>query len=422
MNKKLISILMIIGLLTLSFGGVSANQTTADAQTASNDLQSTSTDDSAVTTGAESAETQDVNASEENTTDENTTDNSTTANNTTMTPEERAKSTDTVVNGMSDMYIGEYLEFVEDIRQANTNGQYDKILDILMADFSPSEEFKAALNQLSDSDYNVLAGIFEYAHDEYQSEAAIIKSYIVLDMIDEITELNDTQTDEFTDILNYFNDGRLDNIVDLIKSNDTKAVFDFYHEVYALSDEDFDSFYDFVKMMDDNDDVEEEEIDIVAAVTSIPEKITNALTNGNANGANAQKVKVNPKVSHYKAYNDDSDDEITISISKLHIIKELLAKYFDGEITFNQLIKALQEADIDTSDLTLNEDGSLEWFGLDSVLVPDEQANAANTNSTDTTGNGTSSNDPVVDETALDDVKVFDDASQSDDSAASSEA
>lgn len=378
MNKKLLSIFLIFVMLSVSFGSVAANQTGDNVQTTSDDSQTTSQDQSTDAPTSESEQTPEVTASEDNLTDENTTENQS-ANNTTMTPEERAESTKVVSTGVSDLNPAEYYKFVDDITQANSNGQYDEILNILTNDNVSLDELSQALDKLSDEDYDVLSDIFEFCHDEYRSDAEIDRSQKTLDIMDDISDLNVENAENFTDILNYFNDGKFDNILNILEHHENYTILDLYQELNKLSDEDLETFFNFVQLLDDNDG-DDEEIDVVSAITSIPDTI-NKIVNGD-NGQQSSSSS-HSKISNFrtqKIFKEEKD--FSFDSNKIGIIRDLLNKYFSGEITFDQLVQKLNDEGIDTSELKQNPDGTLSWFGLDSIIGQD-LTDDDNTNSTD---------------------------------------
>ena len=107
----------------------------------------------------------------------------------------------------------------------------------------------------------------------------------------------------------------------------------------------------------------------------------------------------------------------------------LFVKYFNGEITFNQLVAQLNAIGIDTSDLKLNEDGTISWLGMDSIpsLNPEDMnfdfnetiglnGTIPDSSSSPSFVNGSSVLDGISDE-----IKVFNTNDESNDEAVAEE-
>lgn len=393
-------------MLSVSFGSVAANQTNSDAQAASEDLQTTSQDQSTdtQTTGVE--QTPEETASENNQTDENTTENGTdnqTENDTEMSDDERADITTAISSGYSKLNDAESLRFIVEITQANTNGQYDELLNILTDDSSSTEDIIDALNNLSAEDLDNLADIFEFCHDDYQSVSSRARANKTIILMDDIFAMDANTSENFIDVVNFFNDGRFDQILSILNESDTHTVLELYQALNQLSDEDFEVFFNFMQLLDENS--QNDAVDVISAISNIPDTI-NKMVNGDSNGQSS--VNTHSKVANYKNQKISTGDKDSISFSKLVIIKELLLKYFDGEITFDQLVQLLNDEGIDTSELKQNPDGTISWFGIDSIIgqdiaVEDNTNSTADTNSTVDT-----------DSTADDDSSATDDTQSSD--------
>ncbi|MBO7719026.1 MAG: hypothetical protein J6S29_02625, partial [Methanosphaera sp.] len=331
-------------------------------------------------------------------------------------PELRANSTQLVSSGISQLNDAEYLKFLDDITQANTNGQYDELLSILAGEYT-SDDLIKALDKLSDEEYDTLCQIFDFSHDEYQSDAGMARANKTLNLLDDIDDLDFENAENFTEILKFFNDGRLDNIVDLLINSENHTMLDLYHEINQLSDEDFESFYKFIQLLDEHDgDDQDDSGDIISVITDLPNTISKIVSGDNNKQSSSN---THSKVSYYKSekiFDDDDDDDISFSPSKIGLIRELLTKYFDGEITFDQLVEMLNDEGIDTSELKQNDDGSLSWFGLDSIIAQDipEDADTNSTADADdsqpTADDDTTEYDPIVDESGMDDIKIFDES------------
>lgn len=365
MNKKLISIILIFGLLSVSFTGVMANQTVDDVQTESadesQDLTTTDVEETPEVTSTAENEIQE----DDNSTD-NSTDNNTANDSAVMTSDEKSESINAVSKGLDDLTDTESLKFYDELRNANTNGQYDEILNMLdnYYNYTP-DDFADAFSKLSDEDYNALSEIFEFSHDIYNSESSQDRANKTIDILDDIMDLDVENGEDFVEILKFFNDGKFDNILDILENSESYTLFDLYHEISLLSDEDFEAFNSFIQLLDmyDGDD----EVDIVSIFNS------NSNAKTGADGGNGHSTgTVSSKISKYSGQKIFKEHKITsFSPSKIGLIRLLLSKYFDGEITFDQLVDLLNKEDIDTSDLKQNPDGSLSWFGLDSILFGD---------------------------------------------------
>ena len=369
MNKKIISILMIIGLLLVSLASLTANQTSDETTTESAEQPSDTSND--VFEDASDESTQEDNLDNNQTdTNENVSENE--SNTQTVASggvEDNSESISAVSDGIYHLTQAENLRFYYELNEINDKGQYDNILMMLEnhEKYTP-KDFADAFNKLSDEDYDNMAMVFEFSHDDYQSDSSRYRTERTIDVIDDFIDLDNENGESFTDILVLFNDGRFDTLIAYLEDYKQYDAYDLYDELSQLSDEDFEILDKFIQLLDTYDgDDESEDTSIITNITGKASQVSTAKGDGQHSSPS-----MHSKISQYKSQKIFSKERTSrIDLSKISLIDELLYRYFAGEITFNQLVNLLEDNGIDTSDLKQNPDGSLSWFGLNSILSPD---------------------------------------------------
>ncbi len=218
-----------------------------------------------------------------------------------------------------------------------------------------------------------------------------------IDIIDDIIDLDVEIGEDFVDLLKAFNRGEFDKLVDILENQEKYTPYDFMNELNSLSDDDLEKFYNFIQLLDANDvDDDKEDSDIITVITN---KISSNFRSS-SNDGNYQANDALSKVSKYhtkKIFKKEKSSDIS---SKISLIKELVYKYLNHEISFDELVILLDEADIDTSGLKLNDDGSLSWYGVDSVVFDDDSVTEDVVEKDDTENSDDYAGDSTAEESA----------------------